>query len=244
MVRELDAQVTLRWATKAMALLLLVLLLFCNVVLRPRSSNGESSRRPLIDRTVFKDWPYLMFVAGCFSVFLGMYTPFVYVQSYALDHEILSPDLAVYLLAILNSSSIFGRVVPAFLAQRIEPFKIIIGAAIILAITSVSLIAATTSPRLLATVFSQGFFTGSFFALQPTIFVKLTGDPRKVGTRFGMAFSVMSFALLFGPPIGGALRRSLGYSSAWIWSGLTILIGGILILCSCFLFKVRKSLQK
>ncbi|KAH7211523.1 FAD binding domain-containing protein [Fusarium oxysporum] len=241
MIRELNAQTSLPWATRAMALLLLALLLFSNVVLRPGPNpNGPSQRRQLLDKTALTDWPYVLFVAGCFSVFLGMYTPFVYVQSYALDNNIAS-DLSGNMLAILNSSSIFGRILPAFLAQNLGPMNTIINAAVFLATTSLCLISATTTPRLLVTVISQGFFTGSFFALQPTIFVRLTSDPRRIGTRFGMAFSVMSVALLFGPPVGGALRRSMGYTAAWVWAGLTIFIGGILILCSRLL-KDQKSL--
>ncbi|KAH7178812.1 FAD binding domain-containing protein [Fusarium sp. MPI-SDFR-AT-0072] len=242
MIRELHAQTSLPWATRAMALLLLVLLAFSNLVLRSGpNSSGPSQRRQLLDTTAFTDWPYILFVAGCFSVFLGMYTPFVYVQSYALDNNIASSDLAGNLLAILNSSSIFGRILPAFLAQSLGPMNTIVSAAVLLATTSLCLISATTTPRLLVTVISQGFFTGSFFALQPTIFVRLTSDPRRIGTRFGMAFSVMSVALLFGPPVGGALRRSMGYTAAWVWAGLTIFIGGILILCSRLL-KDKKSL--
>ncbi|KAK6713572.1 hypothetical protein SNK04_004537 [Fusarium graminearum] len=208
MVRELNEQTSLPWATRSMALLLLVLLAFSNLVLRP----GPKS--------------------GCFSVFLGMYTPFVYVQSYALDNNIASANLAGNLLAILNSSSIFGRILPAFLAQRLGPMNTIIGAAVLLATTSLCLISANTTARLLVAVISQGFFTGSFFALQPTIFVRLTSDARRIGTRFGMAFSVMSVALLFGPPVGGALRKSMGYTASWVWAGLTIFVGGMLILCS------------
>lgn len=242
MIRELNAQTSLPWATRAMALLLLVLFLFSNLVLRPGPNpSGPAQRRQLLDKTAFTDWPYVLFVAGCFSVFLGMYTPFVYVQSYALDNKIESTDLAENLLAILNSSSIFGRILPAFLAQSLGPMNTIISAAVLLATTSLCLISATSTPRLLVTVISQGFFTGSFFALQPTIFVRLTNDPRRIGTRFGMAFSVMSVALLFGPPVGGALRRSMGYTAAWVWAGLTVFVGGMLILCSRLL-KDKKSL--
>ena len=241
MIRELSIKTTLQWATRAMALILLILLLFVNIAIRPRGSGG-TSRRPFIDKTAFTDWPYLMFDAGCFAVFLGMYTPFVHVQSYALDRGIVSSDLALYLLAILNSSSISARIAPAFLAQDSGPTNTTAGAPTGQATTSFRLIVATTAPRLLTTVIVQGFITGSFFAMQPTIFVRLTGDPKRIGTRFGMAFSVMSFALLFGPPVGGALRKSLGYTAAWVWAGLTILTGGILILCSRLL-KDRRSLK-
>lgn len=230
MIREVHAQVGLRWAVRAVALLLLLLLGFANYTLRVRNAvGGKPQRRSLIDREAFSDWPYLLFVAGCFAVFLGMYTPFVYIQTYALDNDIVSPQLALYMLAILNSSSIFGRILPALLAQKVGPMNMIILTAFMLGITSLSLIAATTLPRLLVTILFHGFFTGTFFALQPTIFVKLTADPRKIGTRFGMAFSVMSFALLFGPPIAGALRRAKGYNAAWIWAGICVIIGGTLI---------------
>lgn len=233
MIREVHSQTSLGWATRAIALLLLILLLFSNLVLRPGlNSGGPTQRRPLLDKTAFTDWPYVFFVAGCFSVFLGMYTPFVHVQSYALDKNIMSPDLALYLLAILNSGSIFGRILPALIAQSLGPMNTIIASATALAITSACLISATTSARLLLTIISQGFFTGSFFALQPTIFVKLTSDPKRIGTRFGMAFSIMSFALLFGPPCGGALRGVFGYVGAWVWASITILVGGFLILYS------------
>ncbi|KAM6510244.1 hypothetical protein FALCPG4_017868 [Fusarium falciforme] len=243
MVREIHARTTLPWAVRAVALLLLVMLGFANIVLRPRGAAKEPRQRcSLVDRTAFTDWPYLLFVAGCFSVFLGMYTPFVYIQPYALGQDIVSPKLALYLLAILNSSSIFGRIFPALLAQRIGPMNMIIATAVALGITSLCLMSATSLPRLLITVLVHGFFTGSFFALQPTIFVRLASDPRMIGTRFGMAFSVMSFALLFGPPVAGALRRAKGYNGAWIWAGLTILVGGGLILTSR-LFKGRGTLR-
>ncbi|CAG1977287.1 unnamed protein product [Fusarium graminearum] len=244
MVRELNEQTSLPWATRSMALLLLVLLAFSNLVLRPGpKSGGPKQRRQLLDKTAFTDWPYVLFVLGCFSVFLGMYTPFVYVQSYALDNNIASANLAGNLLAILNSSSIFGRILPAFLAQRLGPMNTIIGAAVLLATTSLCLISANTTARLLVAVISQGFFTGSFFALQPTIFVRLTSYARRIGTRFGMAFSVMSVALLFGPPVGGALRKSMGYTASWVWAGLTIFVGGMLILCSRLLKDIYSNVM-
>ncbi|WZH48405.1 riboflavin transporter mch5 [Fusarium acuminatum] len=243
MIREVHSQTSLAWATRAIALLLLILLLFSNLVLRPGlNSGGPTQRRPLLDKTAFTDWPYVLFVAGCFSVFLGMYTPFVHIQSYALDKKIVSPDLGLYLLAILNSSSIFGRIVPALIAQSLGTMNTIIASAIALAVTSVCLISATTTARLLVAIISQGFFTGSFFALQPTIFVRLTSNPKSIGTRFGMAFSVMSFALLFGPPCGGALRGVFGYGGAWAWAGITIFVGGLIILYSRFL-KDKRSLR-
>ncbi|CAM1507718.1 Fc.00g045660.m01.CDS01 [Cosmosporella sp. VM-42] len=230
MTRELHSRVGLPWAVRTMALLLLVVLGFANIVLQARdTAPGGRKPRAFVDPTAFGDWPYLFFVGGCFAVFLGIYTPFVYIQSYALEQEIISRRLCLYMLPILNSSSILGRILPVFLAQRVGPMNMIILTSLMLGVTSLSLIAATTLPRLLTTVLFHGFFTGTFFALQPTIFVRLTEDPQKIGTRLGMAFSGMSIALLFGPPISGALRREKGYDAAWIWAGLCIVAGGLFI---------------
>ncbi|KAH7137200.1 FAD binding domain-containing protein [Dactylonectria estremocensis] len=233
MLRELYPKIGLPWAVRALALLLLVLLGASNLVLRARDPRSQTNkRRPFIDSTAFRDWPYLLFVAGCFVVFLGMYTPFVYIQSYALDEGIVSPNFALYFLAILNAGSIFGRILPSFVAQRIGSMNMIIGTTVILSVTSLSLLTAKTQACLIAAIVFHGFFTGTFFALQPTIFVRLTADPSKIGTRFGMAFSVMSVALLFGSPISGALRKEMGYGAAWVWAGMTIFCGGMIILAS------------
>lgn len=233
MVRQVDASAGLGWAARSMSFIMLALLLLANLVLKiPAASAGKRKPRSLVDPVAFKDTPYILFVLGCFTVFLGLYTPFVHIQSYTLKNKIASPRIALYMLAILNGSSIFGRIVPILMAQRVGPMNMIIGTAFALSITAFCLVTATDVARLIIAIIAYGFFTGTFFALQPTIFIKLSSDPSKIGTRFGMAFSIMSFALLFGPPLSGALLGGLGYNAAWIWAGVVVLLGGCLILAS------------
>lgn len=235
MIREINYTAGLHWAIRAMAFLSLFLGTLAILVLRVPDASAAARRPPrsLIDPTALRDWPFVLFVLGCFIVFLGLYTPFVHMQTYALHESITSPSLALYILAILNASSIFGRVLPSLVAQHVGSMNMIIGTCIALATTSFCLTTTGTSlARLLAAAIVYGFFTGTFFALQPTIFWRLSVDPLTVGTRFGMAFVVLSVALLFGPPISGALLDNTGYDAAWIWSGATILAGGGLILAS------------
>lgn len=239
MIREINYSAGLGWATRAMAFLCLFLGIIANLVLRvPDPSAARRPPRSLIDPTALRDWPFVLFVFGCFVVFLGLYTPFVHIQTYARRESITSPSLALYILAILNSSSIFGRILPSLVAQHIGPMNMIICTSIALSVTSFCLTTTGTSlARLLVAAIVYGFFTGTFFALQPTIFWRLSADPRTVGTRFGMAFVVMSVALLFGPPIAGALLDNEGYDAAWVWAGAVILAGGGLILTS----RVKKA---
>lgn len=47
----------------------------------------------------------------------SVYIPFFYIQDYALKLGI-DHDMAFYLLSIMNAASLFGRLVPNWLADR------------------------------------------------------------------------------------------------------------------------------
>ncbi|KAI9172558.1 putative pyoverdine/dityrosine biosynthesis protein [Paramyrothecium foliicola] len=228
MIKRMEAQVGLPWATRAVALIFLLLLVVANLVLRPQKAPKEKrTRRSLVDATAFKDWPYVLLVLGMFITLLGLYTPFVHVQSYAIDKGLASEELSFYMVAILNSSSIPGRILPLTLAQQIGPMNMIVITAAGLGITSLCLTTATSLARLLVAIVFYGFFVGTLFALLPTLIVRMTSDIRRVGSRFGMAFATFSVAFLFGPPVAGALRREYNYNAAWIWAGTVTLVGGV-----------------
>ncbi len=57
------------------------------------------------------------------------------------------------------------------------------------------------------------------------------------GTRLGMAFSVISFAALTGPPIGGAIQSADGgaFTGAQIFAGILASISFVFILSAKFL---------
>ena len=81
-----------------------------------------------------------------------------------------------------------------------------------------------------------GFFSGTLVSLPPACVASLT-DPSemsKIGSRMGMVFSIIAFATLTGTPIAGALisRDNGGYVYATVFSGVSMLIGAVLILAS------------
>lgn len=193
---------------------------------------ASPQRRAWIDKSAFRDAPYLLFVGACCLVFLGMYTPFVYIQGYALDKNAASSHIATYLLAILNGASILGRIIPNLFAQRFGGMNMLVVAVLIMSISAFCLMAIENTPGLIVVVVFYGFSSGSFFSLQPATFAHLTADRNYIGTRLGMAYAVMSIALLLGSPVGGAFVRSIGYSSAWIWAGVCLALGNVTIGCS------------
>jgi len=88
--------------------MMLSTLVVSNCVLKVRVL--PEGRRRFLDLTAFREAPYLFFVAGNMLAFLGLYNPFFYVPSYVIESGIAGPDLAFYMLSIINAASTFGRV--------------------------------------------------------------------------------------------------------------------------------------
>lgn len=229
MIRNLLPKVGFGWTVRAMALVALGLLGCANIVLR--TPQMPKRRRRLLDVASLKDWPYVCFVLGCFCLFLGMYTPFYYVQAFAMDSGMTTEGIALYIVTAMNVSSIPGRILPALFAQHLGPLNLIIGTILGLTACGFGFIGADDVAKVYVVAVFYGFFSGCFFALQPTVFARLTSNMAALGTRFGMAFTVMSVALLVGSPIGGAVQGPGpgGYVASWVWSGATIFTGSLII---------------
>lgn len=153
---------------------------------------------------------------------------FFYIQSYAIA-GITDPNTAFYLLSILNAGSIFGRIVPNFLADRTGPLNMIVPCAFIAGILVLCLIATHTVAPLIVICALYGFFSGTFVSLPPTIFVHLTKNRAMIGTRMGMGFSIVSVGLLIGTPISGAILNAKGFTSTWVFGGVLVLVGATVI---------------
>ena len=92
-------------------------------------------------------------------------------------------------------------------------------------------LAVSDTPGYYVFVCFYGLASAAWQSLFPTGITSLTGDIRKTGVRLGMAFAVISFAGLTGPPLGGALLDADkgGYMPAQVWAGTAMLLGVSLI---------------
>lgn len=81
--------------------------------------------RSLVDWTAFKDVPFMTFVFGCLIGFIGLYVGFFYISFYGQHRGYTSDSLSFYLVPILNSGSVFGRVLPNILSDKIGPLNVI-----------------------------------------------------------------------------------------------------------------------
>lgn len=191
-------------------------------------------RRAFLDLAAFKEPAYVCFTIGFFFAFMGLYTPIYYIQSYAIMKHITDTRLGFYMLPILNASSVFGRVVPNFYADRLGPLNMLIPCCLASCILIFGWIGIEDIAGLIVFALLFGFFSGTFVSLPPTAIVSLSPHLGVVGTRMGMAFTVASLGLLVGTPVSGAILNSTGK-----WIGPQTLAGATTFVAVFFLVLAR-----
>ncbi|PYH85830.1 major facilitator superfamily protein [Aspergillus uvarum CBS 121591] len=227
LIRELLGRVGFGWTIRIAGFVALFGLGISCAVLRVRVLPAH--RRKLIDWSAFREAPYTLFAIGLFLCFMGLYTPFYYIQSVAIQNHITSENLAFYLVPIMNAASTLGRLAPGYLSRWIGSLNILILCALSSGLLVLCIIAVQTQGSLLAICALYGFFSGSLVSLMGPILVMLSPHRGVTGTRMGMCFTLLGVALLIGTPIAGSILGSHGANMVWVYSGVLTLVGGATI---------------
>ncbi|KAH9890856.1 major facilitator superfamily domain-containing protein [Xylariomycetidae sp. FL2044] len=230
MARQLLPRVGFGWAVRAIGFVqvatLLCVVLFMRSRLPPRRAGS------LVEWAAFAELEYTFYGAGMFFNFWGVYFAFYYVAAYARDAAEIAPDNLSYteslnLLLLMNGVGLVGRLVPNYLADRLGPLNIMIPTCLACGALMLAWIAISTPSGLYAWAVFYGVFAGGIQSLFPAGLSSLTTDLRKQGTRMGMVFTIVSFAVLTGPPIAGTIIGALGgrYWGAFVFTGCSLLVG-------------------
>lgn len=228
-------QVGFRNTTIIIASVMLVTMAVCIAVARVRVL--PPSRRRLLDLRAFREVPYLMFSIAEFFGFMGMYIPFFYMQSFAIDKGIMDSRLAFYMLAVLNAASVFGRIIPNFLADKVGPLNMLIPCCAISTILAFCWIPVSSTAGVLIFCILYGFFSGTFVSLPPTTVVSLSPSLAVVGTRMGMSFSFAAFGILVGTPVAGTILHAGGWLGLQLFCALSVTAATI----ACTVARVAKT---
>lgn len=157
------------------------------------------------------------------------------IGSYARDVVGETYQDSINLLIVVNGLGIPGRIVPALLADRyFGPLNVIFPSALAAGILIYGWIGIKSTNSLYALAVLYGYFANGVQGLWPGGISRLCPDITKTGSRIGMGFSCVSFAVLIGPPIGGALIERDGgqYLYAQLWSSSSLVVGVILLICA------------
>ncbi|EDU51158.1 major facilitator superfamily protein [Pyrenophora tritici-repentis] len=210
---KLLPQIGFAWATRVLGFMFLATMVIPITCMRTRVLPAKA--RSLLDLRAFLIPAYSLQVVGFFVGFMGLYMPFFYAQLYAIQEKITNQNLAFYLIAILNSTSVFGRIVPNLLSDRIGPYNAVIPCTIMSAITCLCFMAVSSTAGIVVLMAFYGFFSGCFVSIPPTIMVHLSADALdKIGTRLGQGFGCVALGLLIGTPIGGTILDKSGFNGS------------------------------
>ncbi|CAK3884310.1 transporter MCH4 [Lecanosticta acicola] len=231
MFYRLIDEVGFGWSVRILGFTALATLLIPIFVMKQRVKPPKP--RSIIDWSAFTDVPYMTFVLGCLIGFAGLYVAFFYVSYYGQSTGYTDDSLSFYLVPILNAGSVFGRTLPNWLADKIGPANVIAPGATCVGIVLFCMIAVQSAGGLIVEAALFGFFSGIFIALPPVLFVALTQDKSKVGTRIGMGFAIVGLGVLAGGPGGGGILGTgddgdLHWTGTWVYAGVCAIAAGVI----------------
>lgn len=127
-----------------------------------------------------------------------------------------------------------GRLLPNYLADRFGTLTIFAPTAACLSLLMYTWIAVSSPSGLYAWASVSGMNAGGIQAIFPAALAALTTDPNRQGTRMGMIFTIVSFAVLIGPPIQGAIISAQGgrYGGAQAFAGSTLALGTVFLIAA------------
>lgn len=149
----------------------------------------------------------MLFSVSLICVLLAYYVPIFYIASYARTAVHMPISLSFYMVAIVNGSSVIGRVVPYLVVSRVKPIYILISAAALSAVAMFTWIATTTTAGFIVWSCYWGILSGIHVTAPTSIIAHpaFCPDPSSLGTRLGMMWGISSVGALAGTPIAGAL---------------------------------------
>jgi MFS family permease len=124
--------------------------------------------------------------------------------------------------------SIFGRVIPGALADKVGKFNMqslwcLVAGIIVLALG----LPASGNAAYITFAALYGFASGAFVSLLPAQMAQIS-KVEELGVRIGVIFACVSFAGLIGNPIAGAIVTHPGgpYGGLNVFAGVLLLTGG------------------
>ncbi|OJZ83018.1 hypothetical protein ASPFODRAFT_83516 [Aspergillus luchuensis CBS 106.47] len=215
------------WSVRIVGFIILALLIIAMSTLRERL---PSRKGPFLVPSAFTNLNFVGTTIALFFMIWGMFTPFFYIEIFA-TYKGMGATLATYMLPILNAASIFGRLLPGFIADKFGPFTTLFISATVTSVLLFSWIAVSSNAGIIVFSIFYGSCSGAIISLMSPCIAKITPEPQLIGTYLGMALFVVAIAGLTGTPICGALiDRYNSFTQAAAFSGSCVMFGAVVIL--------------
>jgi MFS family permease len=148
------------WTFRIAGFIMIPLCVISTIMIRMPVMKAGAGPPPKPDlKLLFKNKIYLTFAVGGWFAYMGLFAGLFFIAAYAV-HIGINQSLAFYLVSIVNAASLFGRVVPGFLADRWGPLNLFAISAVLSGIITACLTACTTTPGLIIYAVAYGFCSG------------------------------------------------------------------------------------
>ena len=220
------------WTVRTMGFVMMGIMVLCGTFLTPRLPPRKSG--PLVEWGAFGEATYLLFALTAFLLFWAVYFAYYYVGSFGRDIIGIDQSESINVLLTMNGVGVIGRLVPCYAADYVGPLNVFIPVVIVNSMLLYCWAAVKSRTGLWVFAVVYGIFGASIQGLFPAALSSLTDDPKKMGTRMGMTFSVVSFAVLTGPPLGGALIQNDhgGFLYAQVFAATSMAVGIVTMICA------------
>ncbi|KAJ5116716.1 hypothetical protein N7456_001064 [Penicillium angulare] len=164
-----------------------------------------------------------------FFTYFGMFSPFFYTTSYAVEKGY-SSSLAFYTVSVVNGASFPGRIIPGLVADRLGKFNCAIVASLSAGIIALCWTKADSVTGLFIWCAAYGFASGGILSLQQACAAQVSTSASTLGLAIGSVAGSTCLSAMANVPISGALAGKYGYLSLSLFSGISLLLGGVLLI--------------
>ena len=231
MVQNLIPRIGFPWAMRTVAFTILALLAVSNVTIKSRIKPKPRRFKPLSLVSPMAEPTFGLLAVASFLIFFGLFIPFTFLQLQALTVGT-DPKLDQYIIPILNAVSIFGRITPGYVSDKVGRFNTTIVMCTLCGVLVLALWLPSAAPApVIVFAALYGFGSGAFVSIIPALVATVSPDMRQIGSRNGTLFAMISIGALCGNPIAGAILSNSGgsYHHLQIFCGCMILAGTVLL---------------
>ncbi|KAL5341036.1 major facilitator superfamily domain-containing protein [Aspergillus crustosus] len=191
-----------------------------------QQTKTSNSRKP--DFSILKKPAMRLLALGFFILYFGMFSPLFFITSYAVQAGF-SADLAFYTISILNGASTLGRILPTMISDKYGRYNCAIVSVLLSGIIALCWSKATSVAGLVIFSAAYGFTSGAILSLQQVCAAQIA-TPQTIGLAVGTIFAASSFSAMASVPITGELAARYGYLAVSIYSGVSLIVGSLILL--------------
>lgn len=227
------------WAVRVLGFIVLITGGTGTLLQKARLEPDASSQKKTIDLRVLCEPVFNYTTIAIVFVELGFTIPVAYLTSYGSANG-MSVQSAYALTPILNGSSILGRLIPGFAADKWGRFNVMVVTTTMTTIMTLALwlTAGTNQAAIIAYAALFGFWSGSAFSLAPVCMAQIS-KTEDFGKRYGTCYTFVAIGALVSLPIAGQILQVQTHGETELYWGL-ILFAGLSFLISAVFFALAR----